>query len=118
MLMTVQNISGRTINKLDDTYYFVVGSGGPASLNATSDGHRKDPLPYPFAHIGQLANLATKQLPLHERDMRNKSSQPGPLQASEEWNQLVQAGVVALTLAAQPGTTRDVEDALVHDIAI
>lgn len=96
MLVTVTNVTSRTINKLEE----LTGGTGPAALLAVG-GNRLDPLPYPFGHIGSLAASGTKQLPMHARDWRYKSVPWLPQEPSIEWQQLVQAGVVTLTLAAE-----------------
>jgi len=96
VLLTVTNDSGRTINGLDS----ITGGTGSSALLATG-GARKDPLPYPFGHIGELADAASKQLPMHVRDWRYKSVPWLPQEPSIEWQQLVQAGVVSLAVASE-----------------
>ncbi len=112
MLITVTNVSNtvglpsRTINALDT--YTTLGSG--VSVLTATGGQRKDILPYPFAHIGSLAAAATKQLPMHPRDWRHRDVFVGsPQDAGEEWQALVNAGTVSLTVAAQTGR-RDSEE--------
>jgi len=104
MLATVENTSGHAINYLDT----ITGGAGPATLLATG-GQRKYPLPYPFGHIGELADTATKQLPMHNRDWRHKPVPWLPMEPSIEWQQLVQAGIVTLTFATETGN-RDEEE--------
>jgi len=112
MLITVTNTSGVTLNDLDS----ITGGVGPSAVLATG-GQRKLPLPYPFGHIGALAASATKQLPVHPRDLRKG----GPVNASatlspaEEWNQMVQAGQVTLTLGAE-STVNDYEELFLHAV--
>jgi hypothetical protein len=104
MLMTITNTSGRTINTPDQ----ITGGVGPAALLAEG-GNVTDPLPYPFGHIGPLADSATKQLPMHNRDWRYKGVPWQPMEPSKEWQQLVQAGVVTMTVATETAN-RDEEE--------
>lgn len=107
MLMTVTNTSGGTINDL--AKYESAPSIGPAGVSAEG-GQRNKPLPYPFGHIGALANAASKQLPVHPRDFRHRSVMVGsPLDAGEEFQQLVQNGTITVAFAAETGAT-DVEE--------
>lgn len=107
MLVTVTNTSGRAINVPAVGEDGVALPGGNHPAEAT---HRTDPLPYPFDLIGTLAIAGTKQLPMHHRDWRYSRSQMARgLPVSEKWNQIVQAGVVTLTYAAQ-ANLRDEED--------
>lgn len=99
MLVTVTNASGAAINGLD-SFTTDSGQGGPAVLTATG-GARKRPLPYPFGHIGSLAASGTKQLPMHPRDWRHKPVPYESFDAGEQWQQLVQRGIVTLAYASQ-----------------
>lgn len=113
MLVTCTNttntvgLPSRTINTLDT--YTTLGEG-PVKLTATG-GAKKDALPFPFAHIGDLAAAATKQLPMQPRDWRHKDvgNSGSPHDASEEWMALIQRGVVSLAFAAETGR-RDAEE--------
>jgi len=107
MLVTVTNTSGRTINTADT----LTGGVGPSALLAVG-GNRIDPLPYPFAHIGELADAGTKQLPMHDRDWRYKAVPWLTQEPSIEWQQLVQGDIVTLILAAETGN-RSQEDLFV-----
>jgi hypothetical protein len=107
MLVTCTNVTTRTINKLET----LTGGTGTSALLATG-GNRTDPLPYPFGHIGELLAAGTKQLPMHDRDWRYRSVPGLTQEPSIEWQQLVQAGVVTLTLAAETGN-RSQEDLFV-----
>jgi hypothetical protein len=99
-------LPSRTINGLDT--YTTLGAG-PSVLTATG-GAVKDALPYPFAHIGALAAAGTKQLPMHPRDWRHRDVFVGsPMEAGEQWQQLVNAGTVSMAFAAQTGR-RDSEE--------
>lgn len=107
MLVTVQNTAGRSINVTET----LTGGTGTSALSAVG-GNITDPLPYPFRHIGTLADTATKQLPMHDRDWRYKAVPGLPQEPSIEWQQLVQAGIVTLTLGAE-AVNRSQEDLFV-----
>jgi len=111
MLVTVENQLAVIINTPALGEDGVALPGGNHPDEAT---HRTYPLPYPFDLAGALAiNGASGdsiQLPMHPRDMRYSRSQMARgLPVSEEWNQLVQAGVVTFAIAAQTNR-RDVEE--------
>lgn len=101
MLVTVTNTSGGTINNL-------ITGGAGVSADAVG-GSKNKPLPYPFGHIGSLAAAGTKQLPMHPADWRYKAVPGLTFEPATEWNQLVQAGVVTLTIADQT-TVADSEE--------
>ena len=109
MLVTVTNTSGFDMNDLD-TYT----SGSGTATVVAKGGQRKNPLPYPFGHIGKLANAGTKQLPMHPRDWRYKSVPWISMEPGEEWNNLVTAGKVTLTFASQ-ATRNDQEELFLGD---
>ena len=103
MVVTVTNTSGATINTL-----------ALAEDGVSTGGSRENPLPYPFGHIGDLANAGTSVLPVHSADFRNGAgagnAQMGRgLPMREGWNLLVQAGTVTFAAAAQADAV-DVED--------
>lgn len=103
MLVTVTNTSGITLNTL-----------AVAEDGVSTGGSRENPLPYPFGHIGELANAGTSVLPVHSADFRHGAgagnAQMGRgLPMREGWNLLVQAGTVTFAAAAQADAT-DVED--------
>ena len=109
MIVTVTNTSGGDLNALDS----ISGGVGTSALLAVG-GARKDPLPYPFGHIGDLANAGTSVLPVHSADFRHGAgagnAQMGRgLPMREGWNLLVQAGTVTFAAAAQADAV-DVED--------
>lgn len=113
MLVTVTNTAGRSINVAAVGEDGVALPGGNHPEEAT---HRTDPLPYPFSHIGTLASAGTKQLPMHPRDWRYSRSQMARgLPISEKWNQLVQAGICTLTVAAQ-ANVRDEEEIFMNAV--
>lgn len=113
MLVTVENTAGRSINVPAVGEDGVALPGGNHPEEAT---HRTDPLPYPFSHIGELADAATLELPMHPRDWRYSRSQMArALSVSEEWNQLTQAGICTLTVAAQTDR-RDEEELYVNAV--
>ena len=106
-LVTVTNTSGRTINVPAVGEDGISLGGGNHPAEAT---HRSDPLPYPFGHIGTLADAAAKQLPMQPSDFRYSRSQAIFNHGIEnQWNLLVQAGIVTFAVAAQ-ADNRDVEE--------
>lgn len=110
MIATVTNVSGHAINYPD-----VVSAGsGPSGIYATG-GNTRYPLPYPFAHIGSLANGVGKALPMHSRDWRYRVVPAIPQEPSKEWQQLVQAGVVTFAAATETAD-RDEEGEFFHAI--
>lgn len=102
MLVTVTNTSGGDLNKLDE----ITGGVGTSALLAVG-GSRKDPLPYPFGHIGTLANNGSRQLPMHARDWRYKSVPWLPQEPSIEWQTMVQAGKVTLGVVTETNETNE-----------
>lgn len=106
MLTTVTNTSGGDINDLQTRTGAIPG---PASLLAVG-GQRNNPLPYPFGHIGTLADTASEQLPMHPRDWRYEAMQcKDGFEPSLQWQQLVQAGTVTLAYAAETNRTDEEE---------
>jgi len=112
MLVTVENQLAVEINVPALGEDGIALPGGNHPEEAT---HRVHPLPYPFGpYVGTLdANggaYDSIQLPMHHRDWRYSRSQMARgLPVSEEWNQIVQAGVVTMAYAAQ-ANVRDEED--------
>lgn len=103
MLVTVTNTSGRAINVPAVGEDGVALGGGVRPGEAT---HRTDPLPFPFSHIGEVAIAGSQQLPMHPSDWRHgeggqRTQMARGLPVRKQWQQLVQAGVVTLTVAAQ-----------------
>lgn len=108
MLVTVTNTSGFDLNALD------FGEDG-----ISTGGNRLKPLPYPFTApnlatlTGKLANAASKQLPVHPRDMRRSLSQSYGNGDGQEpavlMTQMVQKGQITVAIAAQ-ADRRDVEE--------
>lgn len=90
MLVTVQNTAtpARTINKLD-------------TIDGATGGAKKDALPYPFAHIGELATTASKQLPMHPADLWHKVGLNEPFPAWSEFQTMIKGGVITVTIADQ-----------------
>ena len=95
MIVTLTNTSGRVMNDLD------VHDGGSGAVG----GQRKDPFPYPFGHIGALADTGTKLLPMHPSDWRYKRVPWLTHEPKDEWNTVVKAGLVTLGVAAQSDDT-------------
>jgi hypothetical protein len=110
MLVTVTNTSGGDLNA-PDTY---TSGSGPSGIVATG-GNVVDPLPYPFGHIGTLADTATKQLPMHNRDWRYKRVPWLPMEPSKEWQVMVQAGKVTLAVATETDN-RDEEEIFIDAV--
>jgi len=106
MIVTMTNVSGRAINVP------AVGEDGvslPGGNHPEEATHRTDPLPYPFAHVGEVAIAGTSILPMHHRDWRYSRSQMRGMPMSEKWQMMVQDGVVTLGYAAEVDL-RDEED--------
>lgn len=112
MQMTITNVTNTTklagfaINTPD------TGLGGVSS--DALGGNKLYPLPFPFAHIGALAAGATKTLPMHISDFREKSVPWLPLSPSKEWQMLIQNGIVTVTFATGGD---DIEDTAVATVA-
>ena len=104
MLVTIENISGAVMNNLDS----LTGGSGPSALLAVG-GARLNPLPYPFAHIGEFADSDTKQLAMKPRDF-HKRNQAETFEPGEEWMQLVQAGKVTFAITAEATDTDPEEE--------
>jgi hypothetical protein len=98
MLVTVTNTSGATIN---DPQVAEDGVGLPGGVHPEEATHRNSPLPYPFAHIGSMANAAALQLPMHPADWNHKSVPSVAQTPGNMWNMLVAAGTVTMATAAQ-----------------
>lgn len=103
MIVTVTNTSGAAINSL-----------ALAEDGVSTGGSRENPLPYPFGHVGEIANAGTAIFPVHSADFRHGAgagnAQMGRgLPMREGWNLLVQAGTVTFAAAAQADAV-DVED--------
>ena len=105
MLMTVTNTSGRTLNALDE----ITGGTGPASLLAVG-GARKDPLPYPFGHIGALANSGTYVASMMQSDFRYKRVYWLTMEPKDELNRMVHEGQITLAFATQNAATGNLQD--------
>jgi hypothetical protein len=104
--MEVTNPSAtRTLNDFDVYQGY---TGGPP-VNAVG-GSRKYPLPYPFGHV-VMAPLDVVELPVHPRDFAKGGAVPlwATMSPADEWNQVVQQGLVTIAFAAEVGR-RDVEE--------
>jgi hypothetical protein len=90
MLVTVTNTTspGRTINRLD-------------SVEGATGGAKKDALPWPFAHIGDLASAASKQLPMHPSDLWHKTNPNEPFAAWSEMQTQIKAGTISAAIVDQ-----------------
>jgi len=111
MIVTVTNQLAEQINVP------AVGEDGvalPGGNHPSEATHRVYPLPYPADMVGVLTENGGARdavdIAMHHRDWRYSRSQMARgLPVSEEWQQLVQAGVVTLAYAAQTDL-RDEED--------
>lgn len=95
MIITVTNTSGATINGLD------VHDGGSGAVG----GQRLTPLPHPFGHIPALADAGTSVLPVNSRDMQYKRVYWLTHDPADEWNALIQRGIVTWGIAVQADVT-------------
>lgn len=112
MLVTVTNTSGGDLNALD------TGEDG-----VSTGGNRLKPLPHPFtapnlaASTGKLAASASKQLPVHPRDLR--STQAGVLGDGQSpgvlFTQMVAKGQITFATAAQTDRV-DVEEKFLNAV--
>ncbi len=108
MMITVENVTsdnydeGFTINTLDT----ISGGSGPSGLLATG-GARLYPLPYPFAHVGDLEDGDDVELPVNMRDFR-KQNHAETFEPGEELNQMVARGLITVAIAADT-TDSDIE---------
>lgn len=108
MIATVTNLSASvSLGSLDSYTAGTQATTGPATLTATG-GSRVRPLPYPFDQI-ELAASGSKALGMNQRDFRFKHVLGTSMEPGEEWSQLVQAGTLSITFAAQTGVV-DPED--------
>src|SRR5882672_9714797 len=96
MIVLLTNVSGHTMNDLDT----ITGGVGTSAISAVG-GARKDPLPYPFAHIGALVNSGTKTLPMRPSDFNYKAVPGLTHTPGTEWNMLIQASKVTLGYTAE-----------------
>lgn len=114
MIVTVTNTSGGDLNKLDELDLGPGVSGGTAV-----GGQIADPLPYPFRHIGTLADSGTSALPMRERDFTHKAVPWLPMQPAQEWQTLIQAGKVTFAIAAESilAATQDAEEDYIGTVA-
>jgi hypothetical protein len=108
VIVTVTNLTTRILNRPAASYNFPI-AGSTAGVYAVSDGALDDALPYPFTKNGTIAASGTKILPVHPRDWRYKCSPAIPTTSGEDWNNLVQRGVVSISSAAET-TRRDQEE--------
>lgn len=122
MLVTVENVTNtvglpsRTINLYDT--YTTLGSGPPATV--ATGGNRVDALPYPFDWVGLsqyhdgynnngLAAGSSIQLPMHPRDFRYRAVPGLPTDAGQDFQALVQAGIITVAITTE-SHVRDVEE--------
>lgn len=115
MLMSVTNVSGRAIHApitYDTNVDPLLGTAGliaeSSGLFGNDKGSKSDPLPYPFDRGDELANSATRQLPVHPQDFTRNNHWDAQSPATL-WNQMIQMGIVTIAWAAEPGVS-DVEE--------
>jgi len=96
MLVTVTNVSGRAINKLAPD-----SLGWPTGFVAATGGSRTDGLPFPFAHIGELAAGAPKTLPMHPKDLAYKTNPNEPFASQDDFQAMIKRGVITAGIADQ-----------------
>jgi hypothetical protein len=114
MLVTVENQLAVAINVPAVAEDGVAVGGGNHPEETT---HRTNPLPYPFAHVGELeanGGADSIQLPMHPSDWRygeggQRSQMARGLPVRVRWQQLVQAGTVTLAVAAQANRREEEE---------
>ena len=118
MIVTVTNLTSRILNRLAVGYNFPI-AGSTAGVYSVSDGAKDDALPYPFTSNGTIGIYGggsnTKALPVHPRDWHYKCSPALPTTSGEDWNALVQRGVLTVAIGAE-ATNRDVEERFVHEV--
>ncbi len=127
MLMTVTNLTANQINYLD---YYYGYPGVPPVTNAIG-GNLVTPVPYPFDWVqpfqpngvviapGGPGNTYEVQLPVHFDDLGYAGPvEPnfGPLKVQTLWNQLIQAGTVSVSFAAEVSTDNDFGDQFVYNV--
>lgn len=112
MLVTVTNTSGAAINVAAVGEDGVALGGGVRPDEAT---HRTNPLPFPFGWVGELADSGTAIFPMRPTDWyrQHPSEDQHP---SVEWSNLVQAGTVTMTNAAET-ELRDPQELFLGDLA-
>lgn len=96
MLVTVTNTSGRIINKLAPD-----SANWPTGFPAAFGGARTDALPFPFAHIGEMAIAAVKILPMHPKDLAYKTSFAEPFASEDDFQAAIKRGMISAAIADQ-----------------
>lgn len=96
MIVTVTNTSGRAINKLAPD-----SAGWPVGFPAAYGGSREDALPFPFAHIGEMAIAAVSVLPMHPKDLAHKTSFAQPFASQDDFQAAIKRGMISATIADQ-----------------
>jgi hypothetical protein len=105
MIVTLTNTSGGDLNNLAAE----TGGVGVSALYAVG-GARENPLPYPFGHVGTLANAATSVLAMHPADWRYKTSPSRAMFPHTQWNALIMDESVTLATAAETDFTEAEEE--------
>ena len=108
MMLTVTNTSGVVLNDFD-TYY----GYAPTPLVNAVGGQRRNPLPYPISHVVLAVGAHTHQ-PVHPRDFNHKAVPSMSMLPSEEFNQLVGAGKITYSIAAETNlAAADIDEAFI-----
>ena len=97
MVVTVTNTSGGVIN---DAAVAEDGVSLPGGNHPEEASHRNNPLPFPFAHIGSLADTITSVFGMRPSDW-DRQTRTEALAPSVKWSMLVQAGTVTMANAAE-----------------
>ena len=105
MITTLTNTSGVILNGPDQI------DGGSGAVG----GAVKNPLPFPFNRNGQVAIAGTLVLPTHPSDYIVKEPYARTFMPKDELNQMVQAGKITLSHAAETGR-RDVWELFIDTI--
>jgi hypothetical protein len=111
MVTTVTNVSGASINVPE------VGEDGvalPGGEHPSEADHRSNPLPFPFSHIGTLANAATSILGTRPTDWLRQNVAEA-LSPAVKWSLMVQASIVTMTNAVE-ATLRDPYETFLTDL--
>lgn len=108
MILTVSNTSATLALNTPET----VTNGTGVYATVATGGSVLRPLPFPAAHNGSIAASGSKVLPMRPADWRHTPVSGLGREPRDEWNLLVQAGVVTLAYGAEAGR-RDSEELFV-----
>lgn len=107
MLATVTNTSGGDLNSnVVEDLTEVDGVSMGASGAIYVGGAISDPLPFPFGHIGTLADTAASILPMHPADFRRQEDAViESISPRRLWLGMLQSGKVTLGQAQEVNRT-------------